>query len=271
MQLWHTSELWRNFVRNQTTSQITWSKWIANDVPEAKQAAALLSAIGSKPYSTLKNLLAPDLPSSKSFEALKNTLKSHYDPKPSVIGQRFKFHRRKQNPSESIADFSTALRRIAIDCNFGASLEDSLRDQFVSGLLGEAMHKRLLTEDKLTLKRAIEIATGVGGWSVPLVKMSPRTFYPRANCPPTGQNVPPASHAVKVVRGIFDRMATEEEEYDAVFCFLRSGHDPAGFSKRALRRKATNNYKVKKDQLLYCPRGDSCSRKYPVSGKRGKG
>ena len=51
--------------------------FIANDVPEAKQAAALLSAIGSKPYSTLKNLLAPDLPSTKNFEALK---KSHYDP-----------------------------------------------------------------------------------------------------------------------------------------------------------------------------------------------
>ena len=71
---------------------------------------------------------------------------------------------------------------------------------------------------------------------------------------------------VKVVRGIFDRMATEEEEYDAVFCFLRSGHYPAGFSKnkkRALRRKATNNYKVKKDQLLYCPRGGSSWKKVP--------
>ena len=54
--------------------------FIANDVPEAKQAAALLSAIGSKPHSNLKNLLAPDLPSSKSFEALKNTLKSALRP-----------------------------------------------------------------------------------------------------------------------------------------------------------------------------------------------
>ncbi len=61
---------------------------------------------------------------------------------------------------------------------------------------------------------------------------------PRAKCPPghctLGQNVPPQgkmsphlSHAVNV---IFD-MGTEEEEYDVVFHFLRSGQYPAGFSK----------------------------------------
>ena len=32
VQLWHTSELWRNFVRNQTTSQITWSKWSSSSL-----------------------------------------------------------------------------------------------------------------------------------------------------------------------------------------------------------------------------------------------
>ena len=50
---------------------------------------------------------------------------------------------------------------MAIDCEFGATLDDALRDQFVSGLRSEAMHKRLLTEDKLTLPRALEISTGM--------------------------------------------------------------------------------------------------------------
>lgn len=45
--------------------------------------------------------------------------------------------------------------------DFNASLDDSLRDQLVSGLRSEAMHKRLLTEDKLTLSRAILVATGM--------------------------------------------------------------------------------------------------------------
>lgn len=37
--------------------------FIANSVAEDKQAAVLLSCIGSKAYATLKNLLAPDQPS----------------------------------------------------------------------------------------------------------------------------------------------------------------------------------------------------------------
>ncbi len=70
------------------------------------------------------------------------------------------------------------------------------------------------------------------------------------------------SHVANV---IFD-MATEEEEYDAVFHFLRSGEYPAGFSKnekRALRRKAKDNYKVEKDALFYRPRGGSSWKKVP--------
>ncbi len=72
----------------------------------------------------------------------------------------------------------------------------------------------------------------------------------RVKCPPS---------SATWLMFIFD-MATEEEEYDAVFHFLRSGQYPAGFSKnekRALRRKAKDNYKVEKDALFYRPRGGS--------------
>ena len=57
--------------------------------------------------------------------------------------------------------FIVDLCRMAIDCGFGATLDDALRDQFVSGLQSEAMHKRLLIQDKLTLPRALEISTGM--------------------------------------------------------------------------------------------------------------
>ena len=50
---------------------------------------------------------------------------------------------------------------MAIHCEFGATLDDALRDQFVTGLQSEAMHKWLLTEDKLTLSRAVQISTGM--------------------------------------------------------------------------------------------------------------
>ena len=92
--------------------------------------------------------MAPHLPGAKSRVELTAILKGHFDLKPSLIAQRFHFHRQKQCPDENIAVFMADLCRMAIDCEFGATLDDVVRDQFVSGLRSEAMHKRLLTEDK---------------------------------------------------------------------------------------------------------------------------
>ena len=132
----------------------------ATEVPDDKKVAVLLSCIGPKTYSTLKNLTAPHLPGAKSLVELTAILKGHFDPKPSLIA-RFHFHRRKQRPDENIAAFMADLRRMATDCEFGATLDDGLRDHFISGLRSEAMHKHLLTEDKLTFPQALEISTGM--------------------------------------------------------------------------------------------------------------
>ena len=96
-------------------------------------------------------------------------------------------------------------------------------------------------------------------WSV---AVSEGGVSPRAKCPPTGQNVPPASHAV--VRGIFDRMATKEEEYDAVFCFLRPGY-PAGVGSCSSWKKVPRFRKERERIIEVChalPEGiyySSCS------------
>ena len=77
----------------------------ANEVPEAKKVAVLLSCIGPKTSSTLKNLTAPTLPGAKSLDDLKGLLSGHFDPKPSLIAQPFHIHRQKQRPDENICGF----------------------------------------------------------------------------------------------------------------------------------------------------------------------
>ena len=62
---------------------------------------------------------------------------------------------------KSVADFIAEIRRLASACKFGDYLDDALWDQFVCGLRSEGMHKRLLAETTLTLKQAVEIATGM--------------------------------------------------------------------------------------------------------------
>lgn len=75
----------------------------------------------------LKNLLAPDKPGEKTYQELIATLQQ-FDPKPSEIVQRFKFHSRVragENVSSYVAELR--VRLLAKFCNFRDSLDDMLQ------------------------------------------------------------------------------------------------------------------------------------------------
>ena len=130
----------------------------ANAVEDNKKVAVLLSVIGSKTYSLLRNLLEPEKPSSKTYDVIVDTLKHHYEPKPVVIAERFRFYRRMQAPGESFATYIAELKSLARNCSFGDHLEEALRDQFVCGMRAMSVQKILLREADLTFKKAIETA-----------------------------------------------------------------------------------------------------------------
>ena len=74
-----------------------------NDIPDGKRVAVLLTAVGAPTYSLLCNLVAPDKPATKPYNELVAVLKAHLKPKPLVIAERFKFHRRNQAEGEEVA------------------------------------------------------------------------------------------------------------------------------------------------------------------------
>ena len=130
----------------------------ANYVEKDHEVSTFLSLIGADAYGVLRNLLAPDRPKDKSFEVLKEILTAHYSPKPILVAERFKFHRRSQLESESIAQFVVELKRLALKCEFGVFLEEALRDRLVCGLKNVQIQKKLLTERDLTFQKAFEMA-----------------------------------------------------------------------------------------------------------------
>ena len=130
----------------------------ANDIAENKRVAVFLSAIGGSTYKLLRDLLAPTLPKEKTLDEIVETLKQHFEPKPLVIAERFRFHRRQQTVGETVKEFVAELRRLAKHCEFGSYLDEALRDRFVCGLRSEAVQKKLLTETNLTFAKAVEIA-----------------------------------------------------------------------------------------------------------------
>ena len=59
---------------------------VANDVTEdKKKRAVLLTNLGAKAYHTLRALMQPDKPNTKSYKICKSTLQEHFSPAPSEI------------------------------------------------------------------------------------------------------------------------------------------------------------------------------------------
>ncbi|KAL5500514.1 hypothetical protein EMCRGX_G012092, partial [Ephydatia muelleri] len=134
---------------------------LANSVGDDKHVAVLLTVVGARHFSLLKDLFLPEDVKAKSFEEISKALVEHFEPKPLVIAERFRFYRRTQEEEESVTEFLAQLRRLATHCQFGAFLEEALRDRLVCGLRNHSIQRRLLSESNLSLQKAVEVSTAM--------------------------------------------------------------------------------------------------------------
>ena len=133
--------------------------FVANDVPEEKRVAVLLTVLGDKTYGLLRSLVVPSKPAEKTFKELTDLLIGQLEPKRLVVAERFRFSRRAQEEGEAVLTYVAELKRLAATCNFGTTLGERLRDAFVAGVRNPSVQRRLLTEpDSLTLDQACQIA-----------------------------------------------------------------------------------------------------------------
>lgn len=72
-------------------------------------------------------------------------MKKHFSPKPIVVAERFRFHKRDQQMDESVKDFNVSLRKLSEFCDFGT-------------LRNEGIQKKLLSIADMTYEKSLEIA-----------------------------------------------------------------------------------------------------------------
>jgi hypothetical protein len=67
--------------------------FVANDIPEDKHKAVLLSICRAETYQLICNLLAPDVPTKRTvtYEYIVQLVEKHKNPKPSIIIQRLSY------------------------------------------------------------------------------------------------------------------------------------------------------------------------------------
>lgn len=144
-----------------------WTSWVerlelyfdANDIEDAKKRVSiLLTNVGAKWYTLIKNLSAPTPPKEKTSAEIVNLVNNHVQPAPSVIAERYKFKKCVQEENENINQFCAKLKAAARYCEFAGELNDHLRNQFVWGVANETIKKKLLSEKQLTYEKAVQIA-----------------------------------------------------------------------------------------------------------------
>ncbi|XP_061164934.1 uncharacterized protein K02A2.6-like [Saccostrea echinata] len=238
--------------------------FLANDIDNNHKVPALISLIGPKTYTLLKNLIAPAKATDKGIKDLLKALREHLSPKPSVIAERFRFHKRNQRPDESVLSYIAELRNLATHCQFEAALSDTLRDRLVVGLRQETIQKRLLSEKDLDLEKAINLAVAMetaardaaevqGVKSETVNKISTRPKPRQFNKKPTVRNTNAQSHARPTIqkpscyRCDGDHPASQCRHTNTVCSFCRK----VGHIERACMKKKRDRNKGRNTSLFY--------------------
>ncbi|XP_061716634.1 uncharacterized protein K02A2.6-like [Cydia pomonella] len=147
-----TSKQWPAYIRRVQQYMVL------NEVKNELKVPLLITVVGDATYALMCDLCSPTLPEDTTFEELVKLVTEHLEPQRSEIAERHVFRLRRQRVGEPLAEYLQNLKHLASTCSFGTSLEENLRDQFVSGLANEAMRSRIFAEKNIQYKEAVELA-----------------------------------------------------------------------------------------------------------------
>ena len=77
------------------------------------------------------------------YETVKVRFDDYFEKKKNIIYERAKFNMRKQEDSESVDSFVTALYRFASKCNYGALHDKMFQDLIVVGISNQALPEKM--------------------------------------------------------------------------------------------------------------------------------
>lgn len=100
----------------------------------------------------------------KSHPRKLTKVKNHLYPKPNFIAEWYKFCIRNQFDHESVAEYVISLKKLSTHCQFGANLNDYLRNRLVSGICNET---KVTVRERLILLSTKPVQSS--DWGTPIV------------------------------------------------------------------------------------------------------
>ena len=148
----NAAELWKEWRQR-------WECYAAATELEKKnsevQVAVLLTVIGPEAHKVYNTF---QFSGERNLKAVLDAFEHYCQPLRNTAFERYRFNLRGQKPGEQFEQYVTALRQLALRCDFENITPDQiLRDRIMFGITDNKVRDRLLREKSLTLERTLEI------------------------------------------------------------------------------------------------------------------
>ena len=129
----------------------------ASGISDQKQKRAILLHLAGAEVQEIFETL-PD--TGDDYKTALEKLNAHFNPCKNIAFERHVFRQATQRADESMDAFVTRLRTLAKTCQFDTdtSLDEMLRDQVIEKCASNALRRRLLREQELTLNNLLSLA-----------------------------------------------------------------------------------------------------------------
>ena len=142
-----------------------WRRWLArfevmmsgmkigvdSNEDKLQRKSLLLHYIGGEGFDVYETLKADD----DDYAAVKKKLTDYFMPKTNVQYERYVFRDAKQKDGETLDQFCTRLRKLAINCDYGGTKEDEIKTQIIHGCMSTSLRKKALGK-VMTLDEVLE-------------------------------------------------------------------------------------------------------------------
>ena len=110
---------------------------------EVHRRNLLLARVGPDAFKVLVDHFRPEAVNTKQYLQLKQVLQSFYQQNICIMAERVVFSQRVRKSGETVTQFVNSLRALAGNCDFGALLQERLRDQLVIGIQNDLWQQEL--------------------------------------------------------------------------------------------------------------------------------
>lgn len=144
-----------------------WSLWFERleihfediECSETKQKRSiLLKSMGATAYAIVRSLCDPKPPREVPYAELCGICKTQFTPPVVVFRERKNFFASSKGENETVSAWHARVKKLAVDCKFGAALVGNVLNKFICGMEGKLFERLCELDETVTLPDAVKKA-----------------------------------------------------------------------------------------------------------------